>query len=497
MKQYSVGCIGGFSLRKGLIGGACSAVALGLAAAAPSPAWAVPATFYLDQLSVELNGSQLFVDDFTDGNPPPSSPNYTAPFPAVSPGYTVFSQFPAGNDCSPASLCVFPSEANSRVTLSVSNGRPAETATGVPTAVQFAILRTPSDSALGTSINGNDRFKVSALYDNVNPNGLTEHYRVSVTDRVGPQGPGDTTRNVISLAVMRFGTFSDPTKVSCGTWGTSCATANNPGDPGKVFTDLFGQVAVVLYKQDFVNDTFVILEAHKVDSAGLPDQIRLTLEKPANVSTNIAASFTYVKNGVDGVTTTLATPAVGFEGGINFTRAEFAAIQATTLNTLAAAKLTTGSPASISQTISEVASSSLQFQYRFATTSGQLRVTLNGTDLGVIDAPSTLDSLFTTVSFDTSAFLGLLNAVLAFTLDGPTGSSMLLDNIAFANLANGDFQTGNLSAWTAVASGLGSAGVEITVQETPLPATLPLFATGLGVMGLLGWRRRRRAQTAA
>jgi hypothetical protein len=74
---------------------------------------------------------------------------------------------------------------------------------------------------------------------------------------------------------------------------------------------------------------------------------------------------------------------------------------------------------------------------------------------------------------------------------------MLLDNIAFANLANGDFQTGNLSAWTAVASGLGSAGVEITVQETPLPATLPLFATGLGVMGLLGWRRRRRAQTAA
>ena len=29
--------------------------------------------------------------------------------------------------------------------------------------------------------------------------------------------------------------------------------------------------------------------------------------------------------------------------------------------------------------------------------------------------------------------------------------------------------------------------------ETPLPATLPLFASGLGVLGLLGWRRKRKA----
>jgi hypothetical protein len=29
--------------------------------------------------------------------------------------------------------------------------------------------------------------------------------------------------------------------------------------------------------------------------------------------------------------------------------------------------------------------------------------------------------------------------------------------------------------------------------STPLPAALPLFATGLGVLGLLGWRRKRNA----
>lgn len=30
------------------------------------------------------------------------------------------------------------------------------------------------------------------------------------------------------------------------------------------------------------------------------------------------------------------------------------------------------------------------------------------------------------------------------------------------------------------------------VSQAPLPAALPLFATGLGAMGLLGWRRKRK-----
>jgi hypothetical protein len=39
-------------------------------------------------------------------------------------------------------------------------------------------------------------------------------------------------------------------------------------------------------------------------------------------------------------------------------------------------------------------------------------------------------------------------------------------------------------------SGIGSI-------TTPLPSALPLFATGLGALGLLGWRRKRKAQAAA
>jgi outer membrane lipase/esterase len=40
------------------------------------------------------------------------------------------------------------------------------------------------------------------------------------------------------------------------------------------------------------------------------------------------------------------------------------------------------------------------------------------------------------------------------------------------------------------------ANYEIGLLETPLPASLPLFVSGLGTLGLLGWRRRRAAKVA-
>jgi hypothetical protein len=43
-----------------------------------------------------------------------------------------------------------------------------------------------------------------------------------------------------------------------------------------------------------------------------------------------------------------------------------------------------------------------------------------------------------------------------------------------------------------------SGNVEFAIAETPLPAALPLFAGGgLGVMGLLGWRRKRKVAAIA
>ena len=36
-------------------------------------------------------------------------------------------------------------------------------------------------------------------------------------------------------------------------------------------------------------------------------------------------------------------------------------------------------------------------------------------------------------------------------------------------------------------------GVSVRVDAVPLPAALPLFAAALGAMGLMGWRKRRKA----
>jgi hypothetical protein len=37
----------------------------------------------------------------------------------------------------------------------------------------------------------------------------------------------------------------------------------------------------------------------------------------------------------------------------------------------------------------------------------------------------------------------------------------------------------------------------VSVSAVPLPAALPLFASGLGALGLLGWRRKRKAAALA
>jgi hypothetical protein len=43
----------------------------------------------------------------------------------------------------------------------------------------------------------------------------------------------------------------------------------------------------------------------------------------------------------------------------------------------------------------------------------------------------------------------------------------------------------------------GFFGPSFSISEVPIPAALPLFATGLGALGLLGWRRKRKAALAA
>jgi hypothetical protein len=85
---------------------------------------------------------------------------------------------------------------------------------------------------------------------------------------------------------------------------------------------------------------------------------------------------------------------------------------------------------------------------------------------------------------------GTCTASISFSVDNGTGET------------DGDSGVTQLTAnFTTAASNVntGPLFTTITVTDpavtpaTPLPATLPLFASGLGALGLLGWRRKRKA----
>jgi hypothetical protein len=61
-----------------------------------------------------------------------------------------------------------------------------------------------------------------------------------------------------------------------------------------------------------------------------------------------------------------------------------------------------------------------------------------------------------------------------------------------------DFTGGVIFSGSAQGDGFFSAAMSGTISaETPIPAALPLFASGLGAMGLLGWRRKRKGAAIA
>jgi hypothetical protein len=104
--------------------------------------------------------------------------------------------------------------------------------------------------------------------------------------------------------------------------------------------------------------------------------------------------------------------------------------------------------------------------------------------------------------FQTSGGDVLYGTFLAVDGGGFQFSELDLTGALIMGDSNGECATNASGACTGTGGGNIQlvSGSQISFEgftPTPIPAALPLFATGLGAMGLLGWRRKRKAQTRA
>jgi hypothetical protein len=139
-------------------------------------------------------------------------------------------------------------------------------------------------------------------------------------------------------------------------------------------------------------------------------------------------------------------------------------------------------------------------EYFAAQPGGMVTITFNSLqtslDLlwGTVDVPSNWNLLVTSAGDTISG--AVINSLLGNPPTGTVNSAVEITGLSpflavtFSdNTAHNPAFEFDIGAPVTTIGGSGGA--------TPLPAALPLFATGIGGLGLLGWRRKRKAQAVA
>lgn len=410
---------------------------------------ATATTFSMDSFTIHRGGSLLFQDIFDDG---------IAPGPNSGPDYLVGTADPTAS----YSVIGAITESSGRAFLdAASSGQVIPNVLEGNSLVTRAQLLTPQEASART-LGANATFSVSGVFDLVIPGHASEDYRIRLTDRSTQM---DNSQDSVDLRVQRAGD---------------------------------NQVYVTFLRANYNENEFQEVQRVLLDLTGGPDQIQLTLSKASATSHAISASYAYLKDG-SVISTANFAETINIFNDENFTRSVFnAQVLEGVVAPRIVAQLQTGSPTSIGQNVSTASGPfNLSFDYQFETTFGELTVTIDGEVIGTFSAPGTLSGVMQTANLlvDNPNLFNLTDALLQFTLDGPTGAIILLDNVVGLTIINDSFQTGNLTGWLVTTSGAGAVGVA-QLAPIPVPAALPLFASALGAAGLFSWWRRRRAAAA-
>jgi hypothetical protein len=153
------------------------------------------------------------------------------------------------------------------------------------------------------------------------------------------------------------------------------------------------------------------------------------------------------------------------------------------------------------------------FSYEYSTgdiLSGQFNGTISSGDSNVLEVSSVVNAFFNSVAgpslpilLSASDFLFSSGTPPLVSFDGSVMDIVYADTLAADDgfvFLDATFAPPNGAVNTGPSFGNFTPGEEFVrenwsltaVSETPLPASFPLFATGLGAMGLLGWRRKRK-----
>jgi hypothetical protein len=102
---------------------------------------------------------------------------------------------------------------------------------------------------------------------------------------------------------------------------------------------------------------------------------------------------------------------------------------------------------------------------------------------------SGLGEAFGDLGGPTGSIIATYSKIVALTGFAPVGDLFAILSVDFSGLDVGGIVSTSQLLFVQDTDNLSLSG---DLQTTPVPAALPLFVTGLGALGLMGWRRKRK-----